>query len=53
MVQPWRHGFLPISVDEYLKRLNRTGRQAVAGKWGAIDPGLSPILERLESAGCR
>ena len=46
-VKPWRHGFLPVSVDEYLKLLDWTGRQVVAGKRGVIDEACPPILERL------
>lgn len=46
-VKRWRHGFLPVSVDEYLKLLDWTGRQVVAGKPGAIDEACPPILQRL------
>ena len=46
-VKPWRHGFLPVSVDEYLKLLDWTGRQVAAGKRGVIDEACPPILERL------
>jgi len=43
----WRHGFLPMTPDEYLELLDWTGRQIVPGKRGAIDSALAPILERL------
>ena len=43
----WRHGFLPISVDQYLELLDWTGRQLVEGKRGAIDEVHPPILERV------
>jgi len=43
----WRHGFLPISVDQYLELLDWTGRQLVASKRGAINETHPPILERL------
>ena len=43
----WRHGFLPMTVDEYLELLDWTGRQVAPGKRGAIDSGLPPILERI------
>ena len=46
-IKRWRHGFLPISVDQYLELLDWTGRQLVAGKRGAIDEAHPPILERL------
>ena len=46
-VKAGRHGFRPVSVDEYLKLLDWTGRQVVAGKRGAIDEAWPPILERL------
>jgi hypothetical protein len=46
-IKPWRHGFLPVSVDEYLELLDWTGRQVVAGKRGVIDEAYPPILERL------
>ena len=42
----WRHGFLPISLDDYLQLLDRVGRQVIQGKAGAIDAHLEPILER-------
>jgi hypothetical protein len=43
----WRHGFLPLTLDEYLQVLDSSGRQIVAGKSGAIDDTLPPILKRL------
>ena len=45
--KPWRHGFLPVSLDEYLELLDWTGRQVAAGKRGMIDSAYPPILERL------
>ena len=39
--------FCPLTVNQYLEILDRTGRQLAAGKRGAIDPELAPILERL------
>jgi len=47
VAKSWRHGFLPLTVDEYLEVLDRTGRLLVEGKPGAIDPQLEPILVRL------
>ena len=47
-VKSWRHGFLPISLDEYLEVLDWTGRQVMAGKRGAIDEAGPPILERQD-----
>ncbi len=44
----WRHGFLSVTVDQYLELLDWTGRELVAGKRGAIDADLPPILERLD-----
>jgi hypothetical protein len=43
----WRHGFLPLTLDQYLEVLDWTGRQWTSGKRGAIDADLPPILERL------
>lgn len=43
----WRHGFLSVSLDQYLELLDCLGRQVVSGKRGAIDPRLEPILVRL------
>ena len=43
----WRHGFLQMSIDDYLELLDSVGRQIVTGKRGAIDPRFAPILERL------
>lgn len=44
----WRHGFLPMSIENYLKLLDWTARQVVPGKSGAMDASLPPILERLQ-----
>jgi hypothetical protein len=44
----WRHGFLPMKLDQYLELLEWTGRQIVKGKQGAIDGTLPPILQRLQ-----
>ena len=46
-VESWRHGFLPISLAEYLELFDWAGRQVVGGKRGAIDEACPPILERL------
>ncbi len=43
----WRHGFLPISVDEYLEFLDWNARRLVPGKSGVTDDSVPPILERL------
>lgn len=43
----WRHGFLPMSIDDYLEILDWAGRQSVAETKGAIDARLEPILNRL------
>ena len=43
----WRHGFLPLSVDEYLELLDWNARQSVPGKLGATDARVPPILSRL------
>lgn len=40
-------GYLPLTVAEYLKLLDWTGRQVVAGKRGAIPQEFEPILSRL------
>ena len=39
--------FLSISLDDYLRLLDWTGRQIRLDKRGAIPSGLSPILERV------
>lgn len=39
---------LPILQTEYFKLVDITGRVALEGKRGRIDPALAPILERLE-----
>jgi hypothetical protein len=47
---PWRasdKGLLPITLDDYLKLLDWTGRTLVEGKRGAIPAHLAPILDRL------
>ncbi len=46
-VKPWRHGFLPVTADQYLELLDWTGRQLAAGKRGHIDVAYPPILERI------
>ena len=38
---------LPIKEREYLKLVDQTGRIAVRGKRGRIDPSLQPVLSRL------
>ena len=40
-------GFLPLSVREYLKLLDWTGRQGRQDKRGKIPPNLAPLLARL------
>ena len=40
-------GLLPMSLVEYAKLLDWTGRQVRSGKAGAIPAELAPILERL------
>lgn len=40
-------GFLPISLADYLRLIDWTGRQPVHGKRGAIPAHLAPIQERL------
>lgn len=52
---PWRasdKGIVALGLDDYLKLLDWTGRQVVAGKRGAIPADLAPILERLRSGRC-
>lgn len=39
---------LPIRRSDYLELVDVTGRVAVSGKAGRIDPALAPILERLD-----
>ncbi len=41
-------GFLPVSLSEYLRLLDWTGRQARRDKRGAIPGELAPILVRLQ-----
>jgi len=48
---PWRasdKGLLPISLDDYLKLLDWTGRQVRQDKKGSIPSELAPILQRLQ-----
>jgi hypothetical protein len=40
-------GLLPMTLEEYLRLLDYSGRQVRAGNRGAIPAGLKPILERL------
>jgi REP element-mobilizing transposase RayT len=44
-------GFLPVSLAEYLRLLDWTGRQIRRDKRAAIPADLAPILERLHVAG--
>ena len=49
-VTPWRasdKGIVPVSLDEYLRLLDWTGRKIVARKGGSIPADLAPILDRL------
>ena len=41
-------GFLAMSLDDYLKLLDWTGRQIVRGKKGRIPKSVEPILQRLK-----
>ena len=41
-------GFLPMSLSDYLKLLEWTGRQIVRGKKGRIPNSVTPILQRLQ-----
>jgi hypothetical protein len=41
-------GFLPMSVGDYLRLLDWTGRQLANGKRGRIPNSVAPILERLK-----
>jgi hypothetical protein len=41
-------GFLPLTLEEYLRLLDWTGRELRADKRGAIPAHLQPILERLK-----
>ncbi len=46
-------GFLSLTLDQYLKLLDWTGRQVRSDKRGAIPIDLAPILERLQvSSNC-
>ncbi|MEL7538872.1 MAG: hypothetical protein AAFM91_17630 [Pseudomonadota bacterium] len=38
---------LPIRWTDYLQLVDTTGRVAVSGKRGRIDPRLDPVLRRL------
>lgn len=40
-------GLLPMSLDDYLRLLDFSGRQIKAGKRGSIPANLKPILERI------
>jgi hypothetical protein len=42
-----RKGYLSVSLPDYLRILDATGREMVHGKRGAIPANLAPILERL------
>ncbi|QQL45277.1 transposase [Sulfuriroseicoccus oceanibius] len=42
------HGTWGVSLEEYLALVDVTGRRIRSDKRGAIDPGIAPILERLE-----
>src|SRR5262245_12611121 len=47
---PWRasdKGILSVSLDEYLKLLDWTGRRLRSDKRGAVPADLAPILDRL------
>ena len=44
-------GFLPVSLADYLRLLDWTGRQIRHDKRSAIPADLAPILERLHVAG--
>jgi len=41
-------GFLPMTLDDYLRLLDWTGREVRADKRGAIPAELAPILERIQ-----
>lgn len=41
-------GFLPITLADYLRLIDWTGRQAVKGKRGKIPDNLAPIAQRLK-----
>ena len=43
----WRHGFLPINVEEYLKLLDWCAQKYLAGESGVVQDPPPPILERL------
>ena len=45
--QTGRRGILPMSVEEYLDLVDRSGRIIRADKRAAIDPNLKPILQRV------
>src|SRR5690606_13335704 len=46
-VHLYRGGTVPVTLEQYLKILDWTGRQVRAGKPGAISPDVAPILERM------
>ena len=41
-------GFLPMSLEDYLRLLDWTGRQLARGKKGRIPDAIEPILERMQ-----
>jgi len=43
------NGILPMSEDEYLNLVDRTGRLVRHDKRGAMDPDLAPILDRIRA----
>ena len=43
------NGILPMSEDEYINLVDRTGRLIRKNKRGAMDPDLEPILERIRA----
>ena len=46
-VHLYRGGTVRVTLEQYLKILDWTGRQVRAGKPGAISPDVAPILERM------
>ena len=42
-------GILPISEDEYINLVDRSGRLVRKNKRGSIDPDLQPILDRIRA----
>jgi len=43
----WRHGFLPVSVDQYLEILERTVSAMDGGRREEVQQALAPLLEPL------